>query len=75
MLRDYSGCDPLYAAVLHSGRYRQGLSPVMLVVAPTMSSESHQHDSDLRHLAAGGDSKFGFICDGITMWCVTVPII
>ena len=24
--------------------------------------------------AAGGDSKFGFICDGITMWCVTVPI-
>ena len=24
--------------------------------------------------AAGGDSKFGFRCDGITMWCVTVPI-
>lgn len=23
---------------------------------------------------AGGDSKFGFFCDTITMWCVTVPI-
>lgn len=23
---------------------------------------------------AGGDSKFGFICDSITMWCVTVPL-
>ncbi|MDO5517827.1 MAG: MATE family efflux transporter [Clostridium sp.] len=23
---------------------------------------------------AGGDSKFGFICDTITLWCVTVPI-
>lgn len=23
---------------------------------------------------AGGDSKFGFICDTVTMWCVTVPL-
>lgn len=23
---------------------------------------------------AGGDSKFGLICDTITMWCITVPI-
>ncbi len=23
---------------------------------------------------AGGDSKFGLLCDGITMWCVTVPL-
>lgn len=23
---------------------------------------------------AGGDSKFGFKCDAITMWCVTVPL-
>lgn len=23
---------------------------------------------------AGGDSKFGFICDTITLWCITVPI-
>lgn len=23
---------------------------------------------------AGGDSKFGFLCDTITMWCVTVPL-
>ena len=23
---------------------------------------------------AGGDSKFGFKCDSITMWCITVPI-
>lgn len=23
---------------------------------------------------AGGDSKFGFVCDAITMWCITVPL-
>lgn len=23
---------------------------------------------------AGGDSKFGFICDGIAMWCYAVPL-
>ncbi len=23
---------------------------------------------------AGGDSKFGFICDAITMWCMIVPL-
>lgn len=23
---------------------------------------------------AGGDSKFGFICDAITMWCFSVPL-
>lgn len=22
---------------------------------------------------AGGDSKFGFCCDSIVMWCITVP--
>lgn len=23
---------------------------------------------------AGGDSRFGFLCDAITMWCITVPL-
>lgn len=23
---------------------------------------------------AGGDSKFGFLCDAVTLWCFTVPI-
>ncbi len=23
---------------------------------------------------AGGDSKFGLICDSITLWCITIPI-
>lgn len=23
---------------------------------------------------AGGDSRFGFICDSVTMWCITVPL-
>lgn len=23
---------------------------------------------------AGGDSRFGFVCDTITLWCVTVPM-
>ena len=24
--------------------------------------------------AAGGDSRFGFKCDSVTMWCITVPL-
>ena len=24
--------------------------------------------------AAGGDSKFGMICDSVTLWCITVPL-
>uniref|UniRef100_UPI00080C9A66 hypothetical protein n=1 Tax=Enterocloster clostridioformis TaxID=1531 RepID=UPI00080C9A66 len=23
---------------------------------------------------AGGDSKFGFLCDVVTLWCITVPM-
>lgn len=23
---------------------------------------------------AGGDSRFGFLCDAVTLWCVTVPL-
>lgn len=23
---------------------------------------------------AGGDSKFGFLCDAVVMWCITVPL-
>lgn len=23
---------------------------------------------------AGGDSKFGFLCDTITLWCITIPL-
>lgn len=24
--------------------------------------------------AAGGDSKFGLLCDIVTLWCVTIPL-
>ena len=24
--------------------------------------------------AAGGDSKFGMLCDSVTLWCITVPL-
>ena len=23
---------------------------------------------------AGGDSRFGFLCDSVTLWCITVPL-
>ena len=27
-----------------------------------------------RNLAAGGDSKFGMLCDSVTLWCIIVPL-
>ena len=35
---------------------------------------AHEHLLDLRGFRAGGDSKFGFICDVVCMWCVAVPL-
>lgn len=23
---------------------------------------------------AGGDSRFGFLCDTVTLWCITIPL-
>ena len=34
----------------------------------------HKRNNYRRIFCAGGDSKFGLICDTITMWCITVPI-
>ena len=36
--------------------------------------EIHQYDNHCRHFPAGGDSKFGLICDTITMWAFAPPV-
>lgn len=35
---------------------------------------SYRCFSNTKRFGAGGDSKFGFLCDTITMWCITVPL-
>ena len=36
---------------------------------PTCSVKPHT-----ARFCTGGDSKFGFLCDTVTMWCITVPL-
>ena len=45
-------------------RFRKFLKPYK-----TRGSSFREHT-----FCAGGDSRFGFLCDTVTMWCITVPL-
>lgn len=52
----------------------QGYLRVMLVVCSYYVVGKAMNMTTISGIfPAGGDSKFGFVCDTITMWCVTVP--
>ena len=40
--------------------------------------QPHRHEQQLRyhfrHFPAGGDTRFGFICDTIVLWAIVVPL-
>lgn len=50
------------------------LKPMLAMCAYYMIGRAVNGTTIAGIFCAGGDSKFGFLCDTITMWCVTVPL-
>lgn len=50
------------------------LRPMLLMCSYYMIGKAVNGTTIAGIFCAGGDSKFGFACDTITMWCVTVPL-
>ena len=63
---------PLFTGLTDTARY---YLRIMLVVSSYYVVGKSLNMTTIGGIfCAGGDSKFGFICDTITMWAVTVPI-
>ncbi len=50
------------------------LKIMLLICSYYMIGKSVNSTTIAGIFCAGGDSKFGFICDTIVMWCITVPL-
>ncbi len=50
------------------------LKVMLLICSYYMIGKSVNSTTIAGIFCAGGDSKFGFICDTIVMWCITVPL-
>ena len=67
--------SPLIISVTDLSETASGYLKQMLVICSYyMIGKSVNGTTIAGIFCAGGDSKFGFICDTITMWCVTVPL-
>ncbi len=67
--------SPLIFAVTDlSGTANHYLKYMLIMCAVYMVGKSVNCTTIAGIFCAGGDSKFGFICDAVTMWCVTVPL-
>lgn len=63
---------PLFTSISATA---QGYLRIMLVVCSYYTVGKAMNMTVIAGIfPAGGDSRFGFKCDTITMWCVTVPI-
>lgn len=63
---------PMFASLSETA---QGYLKVMLVVSSYYVVGKAMNMTVISGIfPSGGDSKFGFKCDAVTMWCVTVPI-
>ncbi|MDE7364513.1 MAG: MATE family efflux transporter, partial [Ruminococcus sp.] len=63
---------PLFTSISATA---QGYLRIMLVVCSYYTVGKAMNMTIIGGIfPAGGDSRFGFKCDTITMWCVTVPI-
>ncbi len=47
---------------------------MIIVCAVNIVGMSHNSATISGLFSAGGDTKFGFICDTITLWCIVVPL-
>ncbi len=67
--------SPLILAVTDLSDAATGYLKWMLVMCSCyMIGKSVNGTTIAGIFCAGGDSKFGFLCDTVTMWCITVPL-
>ncbi len=67
--------SPLILAVTDlSGTANGYLRWMLLMCSYYMIGKSVNTATITGIFCAGGDSKFGFLCDTVTMWCITVPL-
>ncbi len=57
-----------------SGKANGYLKYMLIMCSYYMIGKSINGTTIAGIFCAGGDSKFGFLCDAITMWCITVPL-
>ena len=67
--------SPLILAVTDLSDTATGYLRWMLVMCSYyMIGKSVNGTTIVGIFCAGGDSKFGFLCDTVTLWCITVPL-
>ena len=67
--------SPLILAVTDlSGQAEVYLRWMLAMCSYYMVGKSFSGSTIAGIFGAGGDSQFGFFCDTVTMWCVTVPL-
>lgn len=67
--------SPLIFAVTDlSGTADKYLKWMLVMCACYMIGKSVNSTTIGGIFCAGGDSRFGFLCDAVTMWCITVPL-
>ncbi|MCD8074959.1 MAG: MATE family efflux transporter [Lachnospiraceae bacterium] len=57
-----------------SGTATEYLNGMLLVCSYYMIGKSVNSTTISGIFCAGGDSKFGFLCDTVVMWCISVPL-
>lgn len=57
-----------------TGQAREYLQAMLLMCSYYMIGKYINGTTISGIFCAGGDSKFGFLCDTVTLWCVTVPL-
>ena len=69
------GISPLILTVTHlSDTANEYLRYMLYMCSYYMIGKSINGTTIAGIFCAGGDSKFGFFCDAVTMWCITVPL-
>lgn len=64
---------PISNAVNLTDTARSDLRIMLLVLAGNLIGQSFNMMTISGIFCAGGDTKFGFLCDAVTLWCVIVP--
>ncbi len=69
------GASPLVLSVANlSDTASEYLGWMLVICSYYMIGKSVNSTTIAGIFCAGGDSKFGFICDTVVMWCITVPL-